>query len=397
MFQKLRGIYEHNIQVFYFVDVLRSLWFLSSVWVLYERQFLSLPQLTIIEAVVTGVTLIMQLPTGAFADMFGKKIAMITGCILYAIGIYYYSYSTTFSMFLVYAIIFGVAGACIDGTREALLYDTLKQDKRESEFSKISSKLSMIFQIALACAVFIGGWIGTYSFTFVIRLTAFSMFASGIASFFFIEPAVEKKKFTLGNYFNKTKLGIKELFKNSYIKKVSLYYIIIGSLTWVCVFSLNMILLTEMKYSTSEIGVVVGIGRIIVSVLIFRLILMSSFFTKKRTFVMLPILLSITFLPSMLLTKWFILIPVMGAVFVSAARWNILSHYTNAEFDSSNRATAISTLTMVVGFVYVVVMSLSGIVMEKFGGARIIYSVLGIIALCVALPLGIDLSRNHSE
>ena len=67
------GIYPRNMRVFYFVDTLRAMWFLTSVWVIYERQFLTLSQLTLIEAFIIGVTLLMQLPTGAFADLFGKK------------------------------------------------------------------------------------------------------------------------------------------------------------------------------------------------------------------------------------------------------------------------------------------------------------------------------------
>jgi MFS family permease len=391
------GIYQHNLPVFYWVDILRALWFMSSIWVLFERQYLTLPQLTFVEATITGVTLLMQLPTGAFADLFGKKIAMVIGCLCYSLSIYIYSYSTTFSMFLVYAVAMGVAGSFIDGTREALLYDSLKQDNLEHQFSKASSKLSLIFQIALALSILIGGWIGSFSYMYAIWLTAFAMFAAALVSYFFVEPIIDTEKFTIQNFIHKTKCGMRELFKNSYTKKISLYYIVIGSLTWICVFSLNMILLTELKYSTSEIGIVVGIGRIVMSVLLFKLIHIGSFLTRKRIFTLLPIILICTYVPAIFMTKWWALVPVMGAILVSGARWNILAHYTNREFDSRNRATAISTLTMVIGIVYVCVMSVSGVIMEKFGGVRVIYSLLGLVTVCTALPLGMYLSRQHKS
>ena len=391
------GIYPRNMRVFYFVDTLRAMWFLTSVWVIYERQYLTLSQLTLIEAFIIGVTLLMQLPTGAFADLFGKKTAMIIGGVLYSLSLWFYSISTTFSMFLVYAVIFGIASAFIDGTREALLYDTLKQDKRESQFSKVASKLSMIVQVSLASATIIGGWIGLYSYVFAIRLTAVVFLGMAVASAFFIEPVVDTDKFTFKNYINKTKQGVQELFKNPYIKKVSLYYIMIGSLTWMCAITFNMVLLSELQYSTSEIGIAVAVTRVVNSVIIFRLLHVGTFFTRKRTFVLLPVILIIAFFPVVFMTKWWAIIPVMGAMFVSMARWNILSQYTNAEFDSKNRATAISALCMVIGIIFVGVVGMSGFIMERFGGIRTMYTILGLITLVTALPLGIHLSNIHKN
>ena len=387
------GIYPRNMRVFYFVDTFRAMWFVTSVWVVFERQFLTLSQLTFVEAFIVGVTLLTQLPTGAFADLFGKRRAMIIGGLLYSASMWFYSFSTTFPMFLVYAVMMGMAQAFIDGTREALLYDTLKQDHEEHQFPKISSKLSMIFQVTLAGATLVGGLIGMYSYVVAIRLTASMFFITAFASTFFVEPTVDTEKFTIQNYLNKTKQGIRELFKNTYIKKVSLYYIMIGSLTWVSVITFNMVLLSELKYTTSEIGIAVAVGRIANSILLFRLLHIGTFFTRKRTFILLPLILIIVYTPVICMTKWWAIIPVMGAMLVSGARWNILSHYTNAEFESKNRATAISALCMVIGLIFVAVVGMSGFIMEKFGGIRTIYTLLGLITVVTALPLGVHLGR----
>jgi MFS family permease len=397
MHRNILSIYPRNMRVFYFVDTFRAMWFVTSIWVVYERQFLTLSQLTIIEACILAVTLSMQLPTGAFADLFGKKKAMIIGGLLYSTSMWIYSFSTTFSMFFVYAIFAGLASAFIDGTREALLYDTLKQAKKEDQFSKIASKLSMIFQLTLACAALIGGWLGMYSYVGVIRLTATVFLFATAGCLFFIEPAIDTEKFTVRRYIAKTKLGIGELFKNAYVKKLSLYYILIGSLTWVSVITFNMMLLSELHYSTSEIGLTVGIGRIVNSILLFRLLHVGTFFTRRRTFLLLPIILIFAYIPVVYMTKWWAIIPVMGAMIVSAARWNILSHYTNIEFDSKNRATAISALSMVIGIIFVIVVGASGYIMEHFGGIRILYTLLGCITLITAFPLGIHLANIHKQ
>jgi hypothetical protein len=85
----------------------------------------------------------------------------------------------------------------------------------------------------------------------------------------------------------------------------------------------------------------------------------------------------------------------MGAMFVSTARWSLLSRYTNAEFDSRHRATALSALCMIIGIIYVIVVGSSGYLMENFGGSRSIFTALGVITIFTALPLGLHLAKHH--
>ncbi|MCJ7826474.1 MFS transporter [Patescibacteria group bacterium] len=397
MVGKSESIIAHNMRVFYVVDSSRALFFLTSIWVLFERQFLTLSQLTLIEACIVGTTLVMQLPTGAFADLFGKRKAMILGGSLYVLAFIIYSFSSTFSMFLLYAFFLGLAAAFIDGTREALLYDTLRQEHREHTFPVVASKLSVILQIGLSISVLIGGFIGSFSYVYAIWMTACAFVISTIASFFFREPLIDTEKFSIANYARKTKQGVEELLKNSYIKKISLFYILIGSVTWTCAFSLNMVLLTGLAFSSKEMGITLSIGRIINGVILFGLISTTAFFNRNRTFTLLPLLLAVCLVPSVFLTKWFALIPVICAMFGSMVRWNILGRYTNAEFSSKNRATAISALNMAIGIVYVIVMGFSGPIMERFGDARIIYTFFGFVSLLVILPLGLHLAKHHGE
>lgn len=391
------GIIAHNLRVFYLVDTFRAMWFITSIWVAYEKQFLNLSQITLIEAVILTVALIMQLPTGAFADLFGKKKAMIVGCFLYASAMLIYSLSGNFNMFLGYALVFGLAEAFIDGTREALIYDTMKEGGREEDFSNTASKLSMIFQVSLSVATIVGGYIGLFSYELVIRMSGMAFLMAMITAFKFQEPHIDTEKFTLKNYVEKTKQGIKELVKNDYVRKISLFYITVGSITWICVITLNMMLLNEMNFTTGEIGITIAFARIMNSVVLFRLISKTRIFNKERTLIILPLILVFTLVPAIFFSKWMVLIPVTGAMFVSNARWNLISRYTNAEFTSKNRATAISALCMIIGIIFVIVVGSSGYLMENFGGARPIYSVLGLVSLVIAFPLGLNLARSSRK
>ena len=56
------------------------------VWVLIWRTYLSWEQIGIITAVGLAVQLLLELPSGAFADMFGRKNTVLFGRALGVIG-----------------------------------------------------------------------------------------------------------------------------------------------------------------------------------------------------------------------------------------------------------------------------------------------------------------------
>jgi len=389
-------IYTRNIRVFYITEFFRSLSFFIPIWVAYELQYITISQLALLEAIIMGFQLVSELPTGAFADLFGKRVSVIIGNILVMISLAIYACSRSFDMFLVYALISGIGGSFISGAQEALLYDTCKEAGKEDQFSKINAKMGVIFQVGLAFAIVVGGLLGSLSFAYPLWMTTGAVFLCCIVCFFFIEPFIDTEKFTVKRYIAQTKEGVKELLKTPYIKKISLFYILIGTITWTCVMIFSMALLTELKFSVMELGIEVALIRVINSFIVFRVLHIDKLLTKKRTFLFFPILMMIALLPGIFFTKYMALVAVAFITLASTSRWIILGKYTNEEFDSKNRATAISTLSMAIGILYVIIVYFSGPVMEHFGGTRTIFTCLGVLTALFILPLGIHLAKHHS-
>src|SRR3989338_5276809 len=63
------AFYRHNIRIYYIFEAIRALVFAVAVWVLYQRQYISASQYVFIEGLILGIQLLMELPTGAFADL----------------------------------------------------------------------------------------------------------------------------------------------------------------------------------------------------------------------------------------------------------------------------------------------------------------------------------------
>lgn len=104
----------------------------------------------------------------------------------------------------------------------------------------------------------------------------------------------------------------------------------------------------------------------------------------------------IAFLPGIFAGKLSGSLMILLATFIGTARFTILDRYTNAEFESRHRATALSTLSMFVSLIYIALMLLSGPLLQHFN-SKFMFSFLGGLTILFALPIGIKLYREQSK
>jgi MFS family permease len=384
-------ILTYNTRLYGIGEFLRAFQLWIPIWVAYELRYITLGQLPIIEAVSNGMQLVLELPTGAFADMIGKKISMLIGVVISTIGVIIFYYARSFQGFLVYALFFGIGASLYSGASEAFLYDSAIEAGREKDFGKSYAKVGMYSQISLAVATLLGGILSLWSYDIPIIVTAIAIGASTIAILLYREPYKEEKKFTILTHAAKMRDGFLELFRTTSTTLMSAFYIAVGGITWVCALMFNTTMLTTIGHSTLQIGIFYFIARIINSVLLFKVFHIEHLMTKRRAVLLFPIIMLVGLLPGLWLSKWWVMASVWLVLFSTTARWVLLAPYTNAEFDSKKRATALSALSMSIGIIYVVVALISGPLMQTFGSPKIIYTGLGVLTLLTVVPLSIKI------
>lgn len=384
-----------NIRVYNIAEFCRALVFTIPIWIAFLQSRISVSQVSLYVAVVFMTQFLMELPTGAFADLVGKKVTIILAYLVDGVQYLLLLLATNFQQFLVLAIISGLAEALRSGSLEAMVYDSLKQDGEEKNFRSVMAKQSIYFQVGLIIASVVGGFFATISMAIPFALTGGLCLVAGITSFWFVEPVVDSKKFTIRNYLHQIKWGVREAFKSSAHKYMSLYYIAVGSISWMCATYFNDFILIDLGFSPEWRGVIAGGLRIINITLLARLLTNERLFSFRNTIIFFPILMAIGLLPGQLLYGW-VGVPFLGMVMMSStARWILLGKYTNMIFESKYRATAISTLSMGIGIVYVGVVTLSGPIMERWGDTRLIYSLLGVLSLLTIPPLAYKILNNN--
>jgi MFS family permease len=195
-----KTISSRNSTLFILAQFCQALWFIIPIWIVYYRGYVSTSQIAFIAGWAYFVQLIMELPTGAFADLVGKRWSVILSYLLTSIGMFIIPFAHTFGHFLFIETLVGVGTALFSGAQEALLYDSLKQDGKEADFGKVMTKNGFWYQIALMVSTGLGGVM--YSFGHLIPFIAsgLSALVGMVFAWFFLEPTVDTEKFSLKNY-----------------------------------------------------------------------------------------------------------------------------------------------------------------------------------------------------
>jgi hypothetical protein len=176
--------------------------------------------------------------------------------------------------------------------------------------------------------------------------------------------------------------------------KISLFYIVVGGITWSCAMYFNSYMLVDLKFNDTMRGILEGSLRLINLILLTRFLKNEKYFTRKNSFLFFPIAMISGLLPGILLNGYFGLPFIALSMMSASARWVILGKYTNDEFDSKYRATAISALSMGVGLLYMIITISSGPIISSFGGVRMVYTLLGILSVLFVLPLALSILQD---
>lgn len=390
------SLYQHNVKYIQRLEFSSSLMFLIPVWVSFELRILTLAQLAMIEATIAFAQLALELPTGALADLLGRKKTIALGYFFDSLGYFLFAFATDFWSFLAFSLLFGVGEALISGAKEALIFDTLKQSHKEKVYPQLMNQLQVRFYWGMAISTLIGGFLYQWNIYVPTFLTSLAFFTCAIFAICLREPALDSEKFTFKNYLKQTKEGFHELFSSQRAKKISFFYILLGALSWPMVISFKNITMNAVGLTELQIGYILPIINLL-NVYTFRLALQKKWFDNLgRTFIILTLVTATSWL---VLALHFAIANVLLIIFllsfISSCRWNVIGKLTNLCFSSKNRATAISTLSMAISLSYTAVMLIFSF-FSQFSQQSLtwIFLLMACLGLFILLPLALHLSQS---
>ena len=215
---------EGNIWKSYIFQMLCGLYFSVPVMVLFwQDNGLSITEIMILQSLFSIAVVLLEIPTGYFADVFGRKKALIYASFFAFFGFVIYSLGYNFYQFLAAEILLAFACSFMSGADSALLYDTLKDLKKENLYKKIWGNILSYGFASVAFASVMGGFIGKIDLRWTIYLTVPFMAFLIPLSFSLKEPKRHKTIFKKGYLFELFKTIKCTVIKNKKLKWLIIY------------------------------------------------------------------------------------------------------------------------------------------------------------------------------
>lgn len=207
--------------------------FFGPVIVLFwQSKGLSMTQIFLLQSIYSIGVSILELPTGAFADYFGKKKSLILGALFFTVGCFWYGLSSSFWQFVIGELTCGVGGAFISGADRAFIHQALREEGNEDNFRRVEGKARGIIQIAQAVGNIGGSIIGSFSLGLTLIASGFSGLIAFFVSLTFNKARVEKTNLPKLSYPQIIKESFLLIKNNRSLLWLTLFFTIFNGLVW---------------------------------------------------------------------------------------------------------------------------------------------------------------------
>lgn len=149
-----------KLKLFY---ALRGAGFVVAVFVPFlEKYNLDLSEILLLQAIFGAAMAILEVPSGYFSDVYGRKISLVIGTICLTLGFSMYSVSSEFWGFLVGELILAVAISFISGADTSMTFDTLAELGKAEQFRKVFGNQSFVMSLTGGISGCLGSWVIEY-------------------------------------------------------------------------------------------------------------------------------------------------------------------------------------------------------------------------------------------
>jgi hypothetical protein len=190
--------YRRNIRVYYLFMGSTGFMLFLPVWIIYlmNDRGLSLTEIGVFESFFWLTIIIAEVPTGAIADRFGRRVSLALGAVLFAVSTVIFAMADHFTILLGSYLVMAIAMTLYSGAGDALLYDTLRVLGRTREYEHHAGRSHGLFWAMMVLATAIGGpaaYLLGYSAT--ILISALFFLVSAAAALLLREPPRRESDF----------------------------------------------------------------------------------------------------------------------------------------------------------------------------------------------------------
>jgi MFS family permease len=377
-----------NIWKLYLIKAIRSGMFSIPVIVLFfQENGLSMREIIFLQASFSFIVIAFEVPTGHFADTFGRKKSILIGSLLSTVGYLVYASSHGFAGFLIGETILGIGACFVSGADGALLYDTLQENDQAKRSIKTEGKSSAMAGFAEALTSFIGG---TFLVLVSLRFTLYCDAMLALLVFPVALTLTETKRHTLAKRENALKkmwrLMKYSLHEHAEIKWLIIYSALAGAATLSMVWFIQ-VYWKSVGISVSMFGVLWASLQIVFALVAINAHSIEKKLGRKTSLVILMLLPVIGFaVLSVFHFAWAAAFIILFYV-VRGLNDPVAKTYINGLVSSEERATILSVKSLVCRMMFAIIGPLLGWMHDAYslswalGLGGMIFAFSGMIAL----------------
>jgi MFS family permease len=351
----------------YLFKFLRSLHFIGGVLVPFFMDWgrLSFVKIMILQSFFVISLSLLEIPTGAVADYLGRKTSLVFSALITSAAALIYSSYPNFFVFMLGEFLWALGGALMSGADEAIIYDSLKKIKSEKQSKKIFGKYNSFQMAALMISAPFGSAIAAYiGLRQTMMFMSIPFFLAFLLTLTLKEPKLSEKSIKK-KYLETLFSGVKYVKNHKILKILAVDNISIAVLTFFAIWTYQP-LLQQLNVPILYFGLVhAAISGIQIPFMRNFEKLEKIFGSKKKYLLLSAIITGISFILLGINT----IIPVTIILLMMIAgfglsRQTLFQSYLNKYIESHNRATVISTFSMIGRIIMGIIYPFIGLLVE---------------------------------
>jgi MFS family permease len=339
----------------------QNLYLYNHVGALYmQSRGLSLLQVNSMWSIIVATIFLTEVPTGMIADRIGRKRSVVVALSLQFLGGFFFIFASGHAAFVLIAILGGVGYSFLSGANEALIYDSLPAENRDTAMKQAMGRVGAAYQLAFFFAPLLGGLVISElvlrKYLLGISLTAASVFVAFLISLTLKEPPAPYRHQATSTL-HILKSGLAQVRGNRKIQWIAAVAILTGAFSATLVTFYQPYFVQFGLSISLPIGIALSLGGLAAFLVLHNISAIERRLGRFGLFFL-------SFLPGVLYLLLAIapnitaLFPVFILTYAFADAKNpLVSAYQNEQIESASRATTISLINMI-GKIYAAVVTL---------------------------------------
>lgn len=162
MVYSLNAAVNRNIALYPIHQMAFSAFFWTPIFFLYYLEVISIQEALIVDAFYYLCVVLLEVPSGYFADRFGRKLTLVISSLCQVAAYICFYMANSFLLFLLAKFFFAIAFSFSSGADTSFFYSSLEKLGLENEYGDREASIRKKALYVTAASTLIGGICGTY-------------------------------------------------------------------------------------------------------------------------------------------------------------------------------------------------------------------------------------------